>query len=75
MADELDPIAVARRLAWLREHFVAETVEEARARFERERPARAETFEEGVARRLAETWMCCLLHPRSVFVDFLLSDP
>lgn len=54
MADELDPIAVARRLAWLREHFVAETVEEARARFERERPARAETFEEGVARRLAE---------------------
>lgn len=54
MADELDPIAVARRLDWLREHFVAETVEEARARFERERPARAETFEEGVARRLAE---------------------
>lgn len=54
MADELDPIAVARRLAWLREHFVAETVEEARARFERERPGRAETFEEGVARRLAE---------------------
>lgn len=54
MADELDPIAVARRLDWLREHFVAETVEEARARFERERPPRAETFEEGVARRLAE---------------------
>lgn len=54
MADELAPIAVARRLDWLREHFVAETVEEARARFERERPARAETFEEGVARRLAE---------------------
>jgi hypothetical protein len=54
MPDDLDPIAVARRLAWLREHFVAETVEEARERFERERPARAETFEEGVARRLAE---------------------
>lgn len=54
MGDRLDPERVAARLARLRELFVAETVEEARERFERERPARVETFEEAVARRLAD---------------------
>lgn len=54
MPEPLDPEQVAARLAWLREHFVAETLAEARERFEREPPPRVETFEQAVARRLAE---------------------
>lgn len=49
---ELDPTEVARRLAWLRENWVPEDLESARARMQPQ--PRRETFAEGVARRLGE---------------------
>lgn len=54
MKGELDPDVVLARLDALRASFVAETVDEARARLAREAPSADESFEEGVARRLAE---------------------
>ncbi|MFO7562165.1 MAG: hypothetical protein R6X02_05950 [Enhygromyxa sp.] len=54
MAD-MSPEAVARRLQQLSELYVPETVEEAQARFEAERPrGKDEDFNRAVARRLEE---------------------
>ena len=54
MAD-MSPKAIARRLQQLSELYVPETVEQARARFEAERPrAKVEDFNRAVARRLDE---------------------
>lgn len=51
---DLSPAAVQRRLEQLGELHVPETVEEARARLESERPRRQESFDEAVRRRLDE---------------------
>lgn len=60
MAD-LRPEDVAARLATLRALYVPESVDEARARLEREQPERRETFDEAVARRLRELRAICEL--------------
>ncbi|MCR9162359.1 MAG: hypothetical protein ACE37F_31530 [Nannocystaceae bacterium] len=49
---ELDPAVVSKRLSWLREHWTPEAIESARARMQPQ--PKAETFADGVARRLAE---------------------
>jgi hypothetical protein len=54
MTDKLSPERVTQRLAELAALYVPEDVESARLRFARERPSRAETFEQAVARRLGE---------------------
>jgi hypothetical protein len=51
MKPELDPIAVERRLAWLRAHYVPETVEQGRARLRAELES-PDVFPSVVARRL-----------------------
>lgn len=61
MTSELDPLAVERRLLRLRELCVPETVEEGRRRLEADRPARTESFDEAVARRLVELRDLCEL--------------
>lgn len=53
MARELDQVGVERRLAVLREIFVAETVDEGRDRLRREASSK-EVFAALVARRLEE---------------------
>jgi hypothetical protein len=53
MGRELDPEAVARRLAELAASYVPETVAEGRARLRREALA-PDAFADGVARRLEE---------------------
>lgn len=53
MTRDLDPAAVARRLAALAALYVPETVEEGRARL-RDEAARPEAFATAVARRLEE---------------------
>jgi hypothetical protein len=59
MSRELDPAAVARRLAELRARYVPETVEEGRRRLARERPPRVETLAQRAARGLAELRALC----------------
>ena len=54
MSRKLEPKAVAARLAVLRTSYVAETVQEARARLADERPARHETLEQRATRCLGE---------------------
>ena len=61
MTTELDPVAVERRLQDLRERYVPETVDEGRRRLAADRPARAESFDAAVARRLAELRALCEL--------------
>ena len=58
---ELDPLVVARRLEQLRELYVPETVEEGRRRLEADQPASRESFDQAVARRLAELRALCEL--------------
>lgn len=53
MAVELSPSAVSRRLAELRARFVAETIEEGRARLAPP-PAPPEPLAQAASRRLAE---------------------
>lgn len=50
----MNPATVATRLAILRDLYVPETIDEARARLARERPPDASTFGERVARNLDE---------------------
>jgi predicted component of type VI protein secretion system len=57
----MSPEAVARRLQQLSELYVPETVEEARVRFDAERPRRQEDFNSAVARRLEELRALCEL--------------
>ena len=59
---ELDPAAVAERLAWLREHWTPEDMEAARGRMQPR--ARSETFAEGAFRRLNELRALCELTRR-----------
>ncbi len=54
MPTDMSPEAVQRRLARLRELSVPEDLASAAARANAERPERVETFEQAVARRLAE---------------------
>jgi len=54
MPTDMSPEAVQRRLARLRELYVPEDLASAAARSNAERPERVETFEQAVARRLAE---------------------
>lgn len=61
MSDGLDPRVVAERLSELRRLFVAETVEEARARLAREQPRPEETFEQVAQRSLEELRALCEL--------------
>lgn len=61
MMSELDPILVAQRLERLRELYVAETIEEGRRRLAADQPAPTESFDEAVARRLAELRELCEL--------------
>ena len=56
---ELKPEDVAARLAVLRALYVPESIEEARLRLERERPAPDESFDQAVARRLRELRAIC----------------
>ena len=53
MTRKLDPAFVARGLQWLSDHFVAETVEEGRARLLRDAQS-PDVFPGAVARRLEE---------------------
>jgi hypothetical protein len=53
MTRELDPKRVAERLAWLGKHYVAETVDEGRARLRAEYESPA-VFASAVAQRLEE---------------------
>ena len=55
------PEDVAARLEALRALYVPESVDEARARLEREQPRRRESFDEAVARRLRELSAICEL--------------
>ena len=59
MARELDPRAVAVRLAELRALYVPETVAAAAERLARERPPSSESFDERVARNLMELRALC----------------
>ena len=59
MSRELEPAAVARRLAELRALYVPETLDDGRRRLARERPRRVETLEETAARGLAELRALC----------------
>jgi hypothetical protein len=61
MTSSLDPRVVARRLAGLRLQYVPESLEDARARLERERPIRSASFADTVQRRLAELRALCEL--------------
>lgn len=61
MGSDLDPERVASHLAILRAAYVAETTEEAAERLDRERPRAVESFEERVARNLAELRALCEL--------------
>ena len=54
MAHELDPAAVAARLAELRRLYVPESVAAAAERLARERPPSTDSFDERVARNLSE---------------------
>lgn len=54
MTRELDPAQVTRRLAVLRSLYVPESIDEARERLERERPAVKISLAERVAANLAE---------------------
>ncbi|CAN5866298.1 hypothetical protein BH11MYX3_BH11MYX3_27910 [soil metagenome] len=65
MRDELDPVAVAQRLAAVRAYYVPESVADAADRLARERPPSTETFELSVARNLEELRALCDL------VDYL----
>ena len=58
MAD-LRPSDVSARFAVLRAHYVPESIEEARLRLARERPALEEPFDQAVARRLRELRAIC----------------
>jgi len=57
----LDPHLVAARLAELRSRYAAETIDEAQARLEAERPRSQGAFAELVAARLAELRALCEL--------------
>lgn len=61
MSDALDPRIVAERLAELRRSFVAETVDEARARLARERPRSRLSFAQVAHRSLEELRALCEL--------------
>jgi hypothetical protein len=61
VTSELDPVAVERRLQRLRERYVPETIEAGRRRLEADRPARTESFDQAVARRLTELRALCEL--------------
>jgi hypothetical protein len=58
---DLSPAAVHRRLERLREIYVPEQLEEARARLDADRPAARETFSQAAARRLEELRALCEL--------------
>lgn len=59
MKGDLAPESVAARLAQLRALYVPETLEEGRARLAHQAPE--ESFDRGVARRLAELRALCEL--------------
>ncbi len=59
MSRELDPAAVAERLAELRALYVPEQLDEGRRRLARERPARIEDLVERATRGLAELRALC----------------
>jgi hypothetical protein len=61
MSDALDPRIVAERLAELRRSFVAETVDEARERLEREQPRSTLSFAQVAHRSLEELRALCEL--------------
>lgn len=54
MKRELDPVQVTERLAVLRSVYVPESIDEARDRLERERPAVKTSLAERVSANLAE---------------------
>jgi hypothetical protein len=61
MTSSLDPRVVARRLAGLRLRYVPESLDDARARLERERPIKSASFAEAAQQRLAELRALCEL--------------
>lgn len=61
MNRELEPSAVASRLAELRRRYVPERVDEGQRRLARERPRRDEPLAQTAARGLAELRALCAL--------------